>query len=163
MLVVSSYAEDYVDACRAQVAAQLASYRNLLATKRSEIQAFERQFFNHMILALDHYLVHRGRTHGGQGRQSAERGVDVVRWDHGTQGADEREQESIDPEIQDRRRDTAGRGRFRPAVCGVLRRDREDVPVTTSTGDLLPNTTITRSLVVERQMPDPPDKIWHEP
>jgi hypothetical protein len=56
MLVVSSYAEDYVDACRAQVAAQLASYRNLLATKRSEIQAFERQFFNHMILALDHYF-----------------------------------------------------------------------------------------------------------
>ena len=61
MLSVSSYAKDYVDACRAKVAAQLASYRNVLAAKPSEIDAFERQLFNHMILVLDRYFVHRGR------------------------------------------------------------------------------------------------------
>jgi hypothetical protein len=27
---------------------------------------FERQFFNHMILALDHYFIHRGRTMEGK-------------------------------------------------------------------------------------------------
>jgi hypothetical protein len=62
MLTVSSYAQDYVDACRAKVAAQLASHRKVLAAKPSEIDAFERQFFNHMILVLDHYFVHRDRT-----------------------------------------------------------------------------------------------------
>jgi hypothetical protein len=55
MLMVSSYARNYVDACRAQVVAQLASRQKVLAAKPSEIDAFERQFFNHMILALDRY------------------------------------------------------------------------------------------------------------
>jgi hypothetical protein len=66
MLMVSSYAKDYVDACRAKVAAQLASYRKVLAAKPLETDAFERQFFNHLILALDHYFVHRGRTMEGK-------------------------------------------------------------------------------------------------
>ena len=35
MLSVSSYTKDYVDACRAKVAAQLASYRKVLAAKPS--------------------------------------------------------------------------------------------------------------------------------
>ena len=48
------------------MAAQLASYRNVLAAKRLAIDGFERQFFNHMILALDHYFVHRGRTMEGK-------------------------------------------------------------------------------------------------
>jgi hypothetical protein len=62
MLTVSSYAQDYVDACRAKVAAQLASHWKVLAAKPSQIDALERQVFNHMILALDHYFVHRDRT-----------------------------------------------------------------------------------------------------
>jgi hypothetical protein len=66
MLMVSSYAKDYVDACRAQVAAQLASYRKVVAAQPAEIEAFERQFLNHMILALDHYFVHRGRGMEGK-------------------------------------------------------------------------------------------------
>ena len=66
MLMVGSFTKDYVDACRAKVAAQLASYRTVLAAKPSGIEAFERQFFNHMILALDHYFVHRGRTMEGK-------------------------------------------------------------------------------------------------
>ena len=39
MLMVGSYAKDYVDACRAQVAAQLAGYRQVLAAQPSEIEA----------------------------------------------------------------------------------------------------------------------------
>jgi hypothetical protein len=66
MLSVSSYSKDYVDACRARVAAQLASYRKVLASKPLEIDAFERQFFNHMILALDHYFLHRSRNMEGK-------------------------------------------------------------------------------------------------
>jgi hypothetical protein len=66
MLGVSSYGKDYVGACRTQVAAQLASYRKLLAAKPAGIDAFERQFFNHMILALDHYFMHRLRTMEGK-------------------------------------------------------------------------------------------------
>lgn len=57
MLTVSSYAKDYVDACRAQVSAQLASCRKVLAAKPRN----PKRQFNHMILARDHYFVHRGR------------------------------------------------------------------------------------------------------
>ncbi|HEY7609455.1 MAG TPA: hypothetical protein VIF14_09505 [Alphaproteobacteria bacterium] len=66
MLDVSRYAKDDVVACRANVAAQLASYRKLLAAKPSGIEAFERRFFNHMILALDHYFMHRLRNKEGK-------------------------------------------------------------------------------------------------
>jgi hypothetical protein len=66
MLMASSYARDHVGACRAKVAARLASYRHVLAAKPSEIQRFEGQFFNHMILALDHHFVHRNRTVEGK-------------------------------------------------------------------------------------------------
>ncbi len=66
MLSVSRYAKDYVDACRAAVAAQLTSYRKLGPAKPAGIEPFERQFFNHMILALDHYFMHRGRTMEGK-------------------------------------------------------------------------------------------------
>ena len=50
MLMVSSYGKHYVDACRSRLAAQLASYRKVLAAKPSENDVFEREFFNHMIL-----------------------------------------------------------------------------------------------------------------
>jgi hypothetical protein len=66
MLMVSSYPKDYVEACRARVAAQLASYRKVLDAKALESDEFGRQFFNHMILALDRYFVHRGRTNEGK-------------------------------------------------------------------------------------------------
>jgi hypothetical protein len=66
MLMVSSYAKDYVEACRAQVAAQLVSYRRVLGATPLEIDEFEHQFFNHMILALDRYFVHRSRTIEGK-------------------------------------------------------------------------------------------------
>jgi len=66
MLSVSSYAKDYVDGSRAKLASQLASYRKVAAAKPLEIDAFERQFFNHLILALDHYFLHRSRNMEGK-------------------------------------------------------------------------------------------------
>jgi hypothetical protein len=55
-----------VAACRANVAAKLASYRNGPATKPPDIGAFERQFFNRMIPALNCCFVHRGRAMEGK-------------------------------------------------------------------------------------------------
>jgi hypothetical protein len=48
MLAVSTYSQDYVDACRARV--------------RDTLDAFEPQFLAHMVLALDAYFVHRVRN-----------------------------------------------------------------------------------------------------
>jgi uncharacterized protein YndB with AHSA1/START domain len=111
-----------------KVAAQLATYRTVLAAKPMEMGAFERQFFNHMILVLDRYFVHRGRTMEGKGRQSAQRGADAVRCDHGNE-----------------RRMRATRSRTEPSRGGCL----------------MPDTAAaTRSVIVEREMPHPPDKIW---
>jgi hypothetical protein len=66
MLSVSSYTKDYVDACRTKVAAQLASHRKVSAAKPPGFDTFERQFLNHMILALDHYFLHRSRNMEGK-------------------------------------------------------------------------------------------------
>ena len=60
---------DHVDACCAKMAGQ-ASDRQVLAAKPSELRTFERRFFNHRILALDHHFIRPG----GQGRHSAQRG-----------------------------------------------------------------------------------------
>jgi hypothetical protein len=66
MLSVSFYPKDYVASCGANVAAQLASYGKILAAKPLGIAVFERQFFNHMMLALDHYFLHRSRNMEGK-------------------------------------------------------------------------------------------------
>ncbi len=63
MLAVNSYSQDYVDACRATVNAQLAAYADVkaAASPSPAIDAFEPLFFNHMLLALDAYFGHRAR------------------------------------------------------------------------------------------------------
>jgi hypothetical protein len=66
MLGVGSYTKDYVGACRAKVAAQLASYRTVAVAKPTGLDAFERPFLHHMILALDHYFMHRLRNKEGK-------------------------------------------------------------------------------------------------
>src|SRR5260370_26484199 len=66
MLSVSFYTKDYVDSCRAKVAAQVASYSKISAATPPAIAVFERQFFNHMMLALDHYFLHRSRNMEGK-------------------------------------------------------------------------------------------------
>jgi hypothetical protein len=70
MLSMSSYTQNYVDECRKKVDLQLSTYKNMIAaTKKqndsvldSAIESFETNFFNHMVLVLDHYFVHRART-----------------------------------------------------------------------------------------------------
>jgi hypothetical protein len=76
MLSVNSYARDYVDACRARVRGQIATYNDLLATARSgakpsapldsAIEAFDAVFYNNMVLTLDSYFTHRARTMEGK-------------------------------------------------------------------------------------------------
>ncbi|MEA2347644.1 MAG: hypothetical protein QOG62_1431 [Thermoleophilaceae bacterium] len=56
MLGVKSYPKAYVEACREKVDAQIAAYRAAPASPE-----LEPLFFNHMVLALDHYFVHRLR------------------------------------------------------------------------------------------------------
>lgn len=63
MLSVNSYDKEYVDACRAKVDRQVATYKELAAAAKDPVAlaAFEPLFFNHMLLVLDHYFMHRAR------------------------------------------------------------------------------------------------------
>jgi hypothetical protein len=64
MLAVSSYKPDYVQACHASIAAQLAAFRALPAGKAKE--AFSPGYFNAMVLALDSLFLHRQRSNEGK-------------------------------------------------------------------------------------------------
>jgi hypothetical protein len=77
MLSVTSYPQAYVDATRAKIDAQLDAYDALAAAAREAAGAkdkkvgpalagFEPLFFNHMLLALDNYFLHRGRNLEGK-------------------------------------------------------------------------------------------------
>ena len=68
MLGVSTYSQDYIDACRTAVDAQLAAYAELTAAAgdAAAIAAFEPRFLNHMVLALDFYFCHRLRGKEGK-------------------------------------------------------------------------------------------------
>jgi hypothetical protein len=70
MLSTNSYTQNYLDDCREKVDLQLSTYKNMVTTVRkqndselnSAIESFETNFFNHMVLVLDHYFVNRSRT-----------------------------------------------------------------------------------------------------
>jgi hypothetical protein len=73
MLSVSSYKQEYVDACRARVKAQLAAYKHLRQTASAQagkdvaaldeaFESFDAVFFDNMVMTLDEYFVHRART-----------------------------------------------------------------------------------------------------
>src|SRR3979411_2320207 len=71
MLSRSSYSKQYVEACRAKIDAQLKAYSKLaLAARKSALEPavdeFEPRFFNHMVLALETYFVHRVRNQEGK-------------------------------------------------------------------------------------------------
>ena len=66
MLCVNTYPQEYVSECRSRMAAQLNAYRGLSAHGGSSVEAFEVQFFNHLVLALDRCFVHRSRTLEGK-------------------------------------------------------------------------------------------------
>jgi hypothetical protein len=64
MLAVTSYKPAYVAACLEAIEMQLKAFRAL--PKGPERSAFEPLFFRHMVLALDHYFLHRQRSSEGK-------------------------------------------------------------------------------------------------
>lgn len=71
MLSVNSYPHEYVEECRAKIARQTSAYEKLSAgasgtPAESALAEFEPLFFNHMVLALDHYFLHRARGMEGK-------------------------------------------------------------------------------------------------
>jgi hypothetical protein len=67
MLGVSSYAQEYVDSCRASVDRQLAAYRAVIKTaKPPAVAKFEPLFFANMVLVLDAAFVNRLRGKEGK-------------------------------------------------------------------------------------------------
>lgn len=57
MLGMKTYSQDYIDACRARVSADLRAYRKQVGKAPSK--EFEVRFFNDQVLLLDHMFVHR--------------------------------------------------------------------------------------------------------
>ncbi len=67
MFAVTTYAQDYIDECRARMEAQLAAYKRLASSAtRSAVTSFEPFFFNNLTLVLDNYFVHRTRAIEGK-------------------------------------------------------------------------------------------------
>ncbi|MGG0656038.1 hypothetical protein [Rummeliibacillus pycnus] len=68
MLSMNTYPKEYIDECRSKINQQLSAYKNLVEAGSNNEQlntafeVFELHFFNHMVLALDHYFCHRSRT-----------------------------------------------------------------------------------------------------
>ena len=62
MLGMKTYAPEYIDACRAQVDADLAAYRGLASTTT----AFEAAFFANEVLVLETMFMHRLRVVEGK-------------------------------------------------------------------------------------------------
>ena len=67
MLAVTSYKVDFVEAQRARVSRQLKAYDALAkAAKPAQVEAFAPEFFENMVLALDHFFMHRQRSFEGK-------------------------------------------------------------------------------------------------
>ena len=62
MLGVSTYSQEYIAQTRARIEADTASFADL----KKPSNGFESVFFNNMVLALDHYFVHRLRKLEGK-------------------------------------------------------------------------------------------------
>lgn len=63
MLSANKYSAEYVDDCRTKITKLISAYKKVQSTSApgSGIEEFEPLFFNQMVLALDHYFMHRAR------------------------------------------------------------------------------------------------------
>jgi len=67
VLAAKTYPQDHIDACRARMDAQLATYRTLAASADpAAVEAFAPVLFANLVLALDGGFVHR--TRGVEGK-----------------------------------------------------------------------------------------------
>jgi hypothetical protein len=66
MLGRATYSLDFIMACRKRAERQLKLYDALAKKAGKEIDAFAPEFFNTMVLALDHYFMHRLRGKEGK-------------------------------------------------------------------------------------------------
>lgn len=77
MLAKGNYPQEYVNWCRTQVDQQLVAYDDLLdaigldasdnqTAVGSAVESFTHRFFNHLVIALNAYFVHR--TQGQEGK-----------------------------------------------------------------------------------------------
>jgi hypothetical protein len=66
MLGLANYSVDFIMACRKRAEKQLKLYDPLAKKAGKEIDAFAPEFFNTMVLALDHYFMHRLRGKEGK-------------------------------------------------------------------------------------------------
>lgn len=66
MLGRASYSLDFIIACRKRAEKQLKLYDALAKKAGKEAEAFAPEFFNTMVLALDHYFMHRLRGKEGK-------------------------------------------------------------------------------------------------
>ncbi len=137
MLGMKTYTQDYVDACRARVEADLRAYRKQVGKAPSK--EFEVRFFNDQVLLLDHMFVHRLTGIEGEGRQSVERGPRPVQLDPAQPGQaagrqaqrvaelcrrfDQAPAGEVCAEAQGGRRGQTERSRLRAALQGLLRGD----------------------------------------
>jgi hypothetical protein len=70
MLARSTYDQDYVDACRGALGAQLAAYDDVAAATDGKaaktLDGFARLFFNNLVVVLEGYFIHRLRNKEGK-------------------------------------------------------------------------------------------------
>ncbi len=66
MLAVTTYGHDHVERCRRRIDADIAAFSQLAADAAEEAAVLEPVFFNNMVLALDHYFLHRARKLEGK-------------------------------------------------------------------------------------------------
>jgi hypothetical protein len=62
MLGVNTYSQEYVGQTRSRIEADVAAFSDLKKPSNN----FEAVFFNNMVLALDHYFMHRLRKNEGK-------------------------------------------------------------------------------------------------
>jgi len=73
MLSVNSYSQAYINECRLLLDGQILAYNELVSIARKlaeghaaqlnhALDVFASHYFNHLILALDHYFMHRSRA-----------------------------------------------------------------------------------------------------